>query len=195
MIYLFLLFLNLNIFSVEPPIEPTPPVIQNQQVEQVNTNKKGKRTVSLVLKLCDGREIIGKTEFTKDEIVFRHERDGINYTKKILLSNIKQIFIKNFSPKLQKKSSNGTTFQFDPGEIEITSHNDEIYKIFGFPGTEFQKISLNNNNGSTTLYTYWIDLQYDNGKWFSKLPTFKNQNREECHPDVVRTIKFDVPET
>lgn len=180
------------LLGVDTPTEPQTPVVPiPQNSSDPPKEKKGKKSLSVTLRLCDGREVSGTTEYTKEDITFQHDRDGIKYNKKIYLSTIKQIYIKNFLPKQLKKNTNGTTFQFDPFEIEITGHDNEVYKLSGLTNTDFQKIVLSNQNGSTTLFTYWIDLQYDTGRWYSKLPTFRTNAREECHPDVVRTIKFE----
>ena len=186
------LFLRTPIYSIDTPSEPTLPSIPT--LIESPKEKKGKKQIFINLKLCDGREISGKTEYTKEELVFQHEREGIRYTKKININQIKHFYILTFTPKSIKKSKEGTTVQFDPSEIEISSKEGDSFKIYSLTNSDFQKFTLNNVNGSTTLYTYWIDLQYESGKWYSKLPPFKTSFREDCHPDVVRMIKFE-PET
>ena len=70
---------------IEPtnPITPTPPSI----TEPPKKEKKGKKQIDILLKLCDGREVNGRIEYNKEELIFQHEKEGIKYTKKIYSAN------------------------------------------------------------------------------------------------------------
>ncbi len=197
-IKIFIIYFTLILFfnitaqdSITEPTVPQSPNISNFSESSIKKDKKGKRLINVLIKLCDGREINGRTEITRDELIFQHEREGIKYTKKVQVQNIKQIYILNFTAKNLKKTKDGTTYQFDPGEVEITLRENDIIKIFGLSTPDFHRIELQNNNGSTVLYSYWIDLQFETGKWYSKLPPYKGNNREDCHKDVVRMIRLD----
>ncbi len=188
------LILHIKIYSQDAISEPSNPITPNITNFSENTtkkDKKGKKQINILARLCDGREVNGRTEITRDELIFQHEREGIKYTKKVLVQNIKQIYIINFSSKSLKKNKDGTTYQFDPGEVEITFKDNDTIKIFGLSTPDFHRIELQNNNGTTILYSYWIDLQFDNGKWYSKLPIYKGNHRDDCHNDVVRMLRFD----
>jgi hypothetical protein len=190
--FLLILFFNISAEdSITEPTNPQTPNISNFSESSIKKDKKGKRLINVLIKLCDGREINGRTEITRDELIFQHEREGIKYTKKVQVQNIKQIYILNFSHKNLKKTKDGTTFQFDPGEVEITFRDSDTIKILGLSTPDFHRIELQNNNGSTILYSYWIDLQFETGKWYSKLPPYKGNYRDDCHNDVVRMIRFD----
>ena len=185
----FSMLLSTDTPIVEPtnPITPTPPSIPDQPKKE----KKGKKQIDILLKLCDGREVSGRIEYNKEDLVFQHEKEGIKYTKKIQMQSIKQIYILNYISKQVKKTKDGTAFQFDPGELEITLKDNDIFKISNLNTSEFQKMELQNSNGSTTLYSYWIDLLFESGKWYSKLPPIKGNQRVDCHPDVIRMIRFE----
>jgi hypothetical protein len=193
---IFIIFFQFSLlFPIDTPItEPTNPVTPTLPSisEQPKKEKKGKKQMDVLLKLCDGREVSGRIEYNKEELVFQHEKDGIKYTKKIQLQSIKQIYILNYMSKQVKKTKDGTAFQFDPGELEITLKDNDIFKISNLNTTEFQKLELQNSNGSTILYSYWIDLLFESGKWYSKLPPIKGNQRLDCHPDVIRMIRFET---
>jgi len=194
-LFLFIFFFQYKLLlSIDPqineptnPITPIPPSIS----EQSRKDKKGKKQVDILLKLCDGREVNGRIEYNKEELVFQHEKEGIKYTKKVQMQNIRQIYILNYISKQVKKTKDGTAFQFDPSELEITLKDNDIFKISNLNTTEFQKMELQNSNGSTILYSYWIDLLFESGKWYSKLPPIKGNLRIDCHPDVIRMIRFE----
>ncbi|MCX8000125.1 MAG: hypothetical protein N3A69_14425 [Leptospiraceae bacterium] len=60
------------------------------------------------------------------------------------------------------------------------------------PSLEFQKLSIQNENGTANLYTYWVDLQYHNGKWFTGLSQPKQNIQEECLADVIKMIEMNL---
>ena len=110
------------------------------------------------------------------------------YEKKIKISDIKKIYIESWQGKKDKKVKGGLTYRFEPFELTILSRDGDNFKVSGSNFIGFDKITLTNSYGVTTLFSFWIDLQYDNGKWFTGLPVYKGKAREECHPDTIRTI-------
>lgn len=191
---LFFIFV-FSIQSVEPPEEPTLPTVE--LADKSNTSKKEskksktKKIQAVTVKLCDGRQVTGNIEYEQDEIFFQHNKDGIKYDKRMQVTEIKQIKIFSWESKKGKKAKDGFTYQFNPSKVQITNLNSENFIIKGLSDTEFQNLNLTNQNGIAKLFTFWVDLQYDNGTWYSKLPLMSGTEREECHSDVVRTIQFN----
>lgn len=194
-ISIFFILFTFSILRANDPIvtEPTNPTLPtfSNSTDSPKKDKKGKKQIDIQIKLCDGREVRGRMEYQKEELFFQHEKEGIKYTKKVQMQMIRQIYFLNYTSKQIKKTKDGTAYQFDPVEIEISLRDNEIFKISNLGTNDFQKIELQNSNGTTLLYTYWMDLLYDSGKWYSKLPPIKGNFREDCHPDVVRMIRIE----
>ncbi|HMV80012.1 MAG TPA: hypothetical protein PL048_14145 [Leptospiraceae bacterium] len=183
--------------AVDVPKDPVPPVLQDTTVEKKDGSEKGKdkkkkekRSVNISAVLCDGREVSGKIETDRDELNLSHKSDGILYEKKVSFDDLKQIYIRTWKAERKKKEKDGFTFQFTPSQITVSGKSGDIWNISSLKGTDLSTLSVKNRNGTARLYSFWIDLQYDNGKWFSKLPGFSGNEREDCHPDAFRSIRF-----
>lgn len=200
LILLFTLFSYGLAIDVKSPEDPRPPVLADptnkenvEKSESKDPPAKGKKRIRLNLKLCDGREVSGSFEYEKNELNIKHIKDGIPYEKKLKISEIKKMYIHSWEGKKEKKAKEGYTYRFEPSEMSVLSRDGDTFKLKGSQFQEFQKIVLNNSFGTTTLYTFWIDLKHDTGSWYTGLPPFKGTEREDCHPDSVRTI-FLYPE-
>ncbi len=187
----------LQLLAVDIPKDPVPPVLQDTTVEKKDSSekskdkkKKEKRSVSISAVLCDGREVSGKIETEKDELNLSHKSDGILYEKKVSFDELKQIYIKTWRAEKKKKEKDGFTYQFTPSQITVSGKSGDTWNINSLKGTDLSSLSVKNRNGTAKLYSFWIDLQYENGKWFSKLPGFSGNEREDCHPDAFRSIRF-----
>ena len=184
-----------SILPVEPPKEPTVPSVE--LADKVDTPKKDSKkdkntkSASVTVKLCDGRQVVGNIEYEKDEIFFQHLKDGIKYDKKMRITEIKQLKVLSWELKKGKKVKDGTTFQVSPSKVQITNNSAENFILKGLQDTEFLNLNVSNQNGIAKLYTFWLDLQYENGTWFSKLPTVNGIEREDCYADVIRIIQFN----
>lgn len=193
-VFFFSLF-SYSTFAVEPPKEPTLPSVElaDKMEAPKKDSKKDKniKTASVTAKLCDGRQVTGNIEYEKEEIFFQHLKDGIKYDKKMRITEIKQIKILSWDLKKGKKVKDGTTYQVLPAKVQITSASAENFIVKGLQETEFQNLNISNQNGIAKLYTFWFDLQYENGSWFSKLSSISGTEREDCHVDVIRTIQFN----
>lgn len=196
--FLFLFFLSVVcVFAVEPPNDPIEPSLElaDKSIESSrkkdSKKEKNLKTASITAKLCDGRQITGNIEYEKEEIFFQHSKDGIKYDKKLRITEIKQIRILSWELKKGKKTKEGTTYQTSPSKVQITNVNAETYLVKGLHDTEFLNLSISNQNGIAKLYTYWVDLQYENGNWYSKLSPISGQEREDCYIDVIRMIQFN----
>lgn len=193
---LYFVFLSANsILPIEPPKEPALPVVE--LADKVNASKKetkkdkNVKTASVTVKLCDSRQVTGNIEYEKEEIFFQHTKDGIKYDKKLRITEIKQIRVMSWEFKKGKKVKDGTTYQVMPSKVQISTESSENFIVKGLQDTEFLNLNISNQNGNAKLYTFWLDLQYENGSWFSKLPSISANEREDCFADVIRTLQFN----
>lgn len=187
------LMLTYSIFSQPTsPENPKEPILQNTEnpFENKKKEKANKKTINITLKLCDGRQVSGVTSYEKEEMAFTHIKDGISYEKKLKLSEIRSLRILTWEFKKNKKTKEGQTYQMLPFTVQITATDGETFNLRGFNFPSLMQISLNNQNGIARLYAYWMDLQYDDGHWFSSLSPKKGNEREDCHPDVIRQFQF-----
>ena len=187
-IILFLFYTIL--YSIETPKEPTPPSIVEDDIKKDSKKEKKIHTVSVQVKLCDGRQLSGSVEYEKEELNIKHTKDGIQYEKKIRVSDLRQIKIYSWNLKKVKKNKEGTLFEVKPDKVMVQGIGEEKFFIQGLSQTEFASLKLNNQNGIAKLFSYWSDLQYTNGSWYSKLSQTNSLEREDCHPDVIRSILF-----
>lgn len=192
----FILFQTSSIYSTEPPKEPIPPTVELMDKPSESSSKdhkkeKNLKTAAVTVKLCDGRQVNGTIEYEKEIIFFQHIKDGIKYDKQMRITEIKQIKILSWELKKGKKVKDGYTYQTSPLKVQITGANAENFQIKGLQDTEFLNLKVSNQNGIAKLYTYWMDLQYTNGSWYSKLSTISGTERDDCHSDVIRVIQFN----
>jgi hypothetical protein len=199
---LFLVFLCLSSFhilSADPkaPKEPTPPTIGGEEKKEdrdARGDLREKRTAVQILTLCDGRTIRGEAEGMGEGFQFSHLKDGIEYKKKLKWDEVESIKIDSWELKQKKEEKKGISFEAMPKRVRIRTRNGEIfYKDSGLADIKLLNLSVKNNNGMATVFSYWIDLQYPNGTWFSGLPKLKNETlvREECFKDVVRMMEWE----
>ena len=147
--FLVVIFLSaVCVFAVEPPTDPTEPLVElaDKSIEP-SRKKDSKKDKNL------------KTAFIT--------KDGIKYDKKLRITGIKQIKILSWELKKGKKTKEGTTYQTSPSRVQIQNTNAETFLVKGLQDTEFLNLSISNQNGIAKLYTFWVDLQYENGNWFS----------------------------
>jgi hypothetical protein len=188
-------FLTNSLIAIEPPKDPVVPTVE--LVEKPSTHKKESKkeknlkTAAVTVKLCDGRQVSGNIEYEKEDILFQHIKDGIKYDKKIRVTEIKQIKILSWELKKGKKVKDGITYKTSPLKVQITNNDAENFQMKGLQDTEFLNLNVSNENGIAKLYTFWLDLQYDSGAWFSKLGSVSGTEREDCHADVIRVIQFN----
>ena len=177
----FIILAANHVLAIDTPKDPIPPVVESVD----------KKDPSISVKLCDGRFVEGNIDYEKEEIFFHHIKEGIKYEKKLKVTDIKQIKIQSWELRKGKKIKDGTAYQVYPQKIQITTTAGENFSVKGLQDTEFLNLNVANQNGIAKLYTYWLDLLYDNGSWYSKLSSVSGQEREDCHSDVIRVIQFN----
>lgn len=199
---LFLCFGTLGFFSPtfgEPrmPKEPNLPSIPNEESKEPRNARGDKDSgdpKALNLTLCDGRTVRGESTSGSQTMFFEHTKDGILYKKKLTIAELDSIKIDSWELKLKREEKKGTTYEVIPKKIRIRTKNGEVfYKETGVSDLKLLNIEIKNNNGETTLFTYWVDLKFPDGKWYSGLPATKSDplTREDCLKDVVRLIEWE----
>ncbi|MCW7507978.1 hypothetical protein ND816_09065 [Leptospira levettii] len=179
------------------PKEPSLPSIPNEETKEPRNargEKDSREPKVLNLTLCDGRTVRGESTSGSQSIFFEHTKDGILYKKKLTIAELDSIKIDSWELKSKREEKKGTTYEVLPKKIRIRTKNGEtFYKETGVSDLKLLNIEIKNNNGETTLFTYWVDLKFPDGKWYSGLPTAKGDQstREDCLKDVVRMIEWE----
>lgn len=179
------------------PKEPSLPSVPNEEVKETRNARGDKdsgepRVINLTL--CDGRTVRGESSSGSQSIFFEHTKDGILYKKKLTVSELDSLKIDSWELKSKREEKKGVTYEVLPKKIRIRTKNGEVfYKETGVADLKLLNIEIKNNNGETTLFTYWVDLKFPDGKWYSGLPTTKGDQsfREDCLKDVVRMIEWE----
>ncbi|WP_411823600.1 hypothetical protein [Leptospira sp. 'Mane'] len=194
------LFFSLSLsLAAQPklPKEPNlPNVIGSEKKEDRDArgDTREQKTIVQNLTLCDGRTVRGEGTILTEGIQFIHVKDGIEYKKKLKMEEIESIRIETWELKQKKEEKKGISFEAMPKKIRIRARSGEsYYKESGLADLKLLNLEIKNNNGAATLYSYWIDLRYPNGTWFSGLPAIKNDGlvRDDCLKDVVRLIEWE----
>lgn len=199
---LFLWFGTLGFLSPafgEPriPKEPSLPSLPSEETKEPRNARGDKDSGEpkvLNLTLCDGRTVRGESSSGSQSIFFEHTKDGILYKKKLNVNELDSIKMDTWELKLKREEKKGTTYDVVPKKIRIRTKNGEVfYKETGVSDLKLLNIEIKNNNGETTLFTYWVDLKFPDGKWYSGLPATKGDPlvREDCLKDVVRMIEWE----
>ncbi|MDZ4725512.1 MAG: hypothetical protein SH817_05115 [Leptospira sp.] len=199
-VFLILFTLSLPTFLYADPKLPKDPTLPQMPVEEKKDERdargeiREKRTNVQTLTLCDGRTIRGEGEVLGEGFTLVHTKDGIEYRKKLKWEEIESIKIDSWELKQKKEEKKGISFEAFPKKVRIRTRNGEVfYKDTGLADLKLLNLSIKNNNGSANVFSYWIDLRYTNGSWFSGLPQMKGESlvREDCFKDVVRMIEWE----
>ncbi len=201
-LFLWILILQICNFNLlfsdpKPPKEPTSPTVGTEDKKEdrdARGDVREKKTAVQSLTLCDGRTLRGEAEGMGEGFQFSHLKDGIEYKKKLKWDEVESIKIDSWELKQKKEEKKGISFEAVPKRVRIRTKNGEVYyKDSGLADIKLLNLSIKNNNGTATVFSYWIDLKYPNGSWFSGLPPLKGESllREECYKDVVRMIEWE----
>lgn len=196
---LSILLFPIYILSSEPrapkdPTLPTSPSEGKKDDRDARGDLREKKTSVQTLTLCDGRTIRGEADGMGEGFQFSHLKDGIEYKKKLKWEEVESVKIDSWELKQKKEEKKGISFEARPKRVRIRTKNGEIfYKDTGLADINLLNLSVKNNNGTATLFSYWIDLKFPTGSWYSGLPPIKGESliREECYKDVVRMIEWE----
>ncbi len=177
------------------PKEPLSPGFPGEEKKE-DRDARGdtKRSVVQTLTLCDGRTVRGETEGLGTGISFQHLRDGIEYKKTLKWEEVESVRIDSWELKQKKEEKKGISYEALPKKVRIRTRSGEtFYKETGLSDLKLLNLVIQNQNGTANLFTYWIDLKFENGAWYSGLPALKKEGlvREDCLKDVVRMIEWE----
>ncbi|EPG73358.1 hypothetical protein LEP1GSC058_3151 [Leptospira fainei serovar Hurstbridge str. BUT 6] len=197
-LYGLLLFLlvvgSLPAQKIQLPKEPTSPT---EPGLDVRGESKGNPATSNPAEgpkvkgyFCDGRTIVGTWKSAPKEFAFKHKRENVVYSKTLKYDDVSRILIKSWKLLPGKPNAQGTPFRVEPWEVQYRTKGNEIFERTGDLKKEFSEIKIENELGEATLYFYWMDLQYEDKNWYSKLPKLEGDIRKECFPDVLVGLEF-----
>lgn len=194
LILLFILFYSIH--SLDNPSNPTLPKTPETKSGE-ETDPRGEKKQSPISKfrkielfLCDGRSLSGEIEFKKDEIAIKHLRDGISYAKKVKAADLQAISILSWMPEKVRKKSDGTLYRIIPHRVQLLSKSNEKFLIYGLEDVGLLHLQINNKNGATTVYSYWMDLLNSDGKWYTNIISDTGKESQACFKDVMKQIYF-----
>lgn len=198
-VFTFSFFLGFGSLGGQPrlpkdPSLPNVPMEDKKEERNARGDSEKKETSVINLTLCDGRTIRGESANKSEAINFEHTKDGILYKKKLSYSELDSIKIDSWELKQKREDKKGISYDLLPKKIRIRTKSGEVfYKDTGLSDLKLLNFEIKNSNGTANLFSYWIDLKYPNGTWFSGLPSLKNDSgfREDCLKDVVRMIEWE----
>ncbi len=200
MLFLSLVFIGIPFKANSEPISPKEPSLPNfisesrdARGDKPSTNPASIRK-NVAVTLCDGREVKGFLDFKNEGLTFAHVKDGISYKKKISWNELYSIRIESWEMKPKKEDKKGQPYDLIPARVRLQMKSGEKYiKETGVADFQFLNLTIENANGQAQLFTYWVDLRYPNGSWFSGLSLTGNSEsqREDCLKDVVRSVVME----
>ena len=139
----------------------------------------------------DGRVLEGKIKIrAPSRFTVRHVKKGVQYSKKVRLSDIREIEILKWKSWFLRRNKKGEIYRFAPGKFLMKLHNGKTLRPAGPLYTFVLRFPLENANGRVRLYTYWIDLLRGDGSWYTGMPPLRGRVRKTCYGKVVRKITF-----
>ncbi|PJZ70009.1 hypothetical protein CH373_13345 [Leptospira perolatii] len=200
-LFLFLLLVSSSLLAqrIKLPKEPTPPTEPGADVrgdsnsngsENSSSNSKSEAESKVKVYLCDGRTVTGTWKDAPKEFSFKHKKEDVVYSKTLKYSEISKIQIKAWKMQKGKPTKKGIPYKVEPWDAQFRTKTNELFEISGDIKKDLLLIRVQNEQGEATLYSYWMDLLYENKSWFSKLPPIEGEIRKECYPDVVIGVEF-----
>ncbi|WP_367898283.1 hypothetical protein AB3N61_01275 [Leptospira sp. WS58.C1] len=174
------------------PTLPTEPSLDARGDAPSPSNSSNNQNSGPTVKafFCDGRTITGTWKSAPKEFSFKHTRENVQYSKTLKSEEVARILLKAWKLVPGKPNSQGIPHKAEPWEIHYKTKNGETFERIGEIKKDFGELKIQNELGEANLFFYWIDLQFENKTWFSKLPKIEGDIRRECHPDVIVGIEF-----
>ena len=141
--------------------------------------------------LGDDRVVKGNVTLSvPEDLTVTHQRDGISYTKRILLTDIRGINFLKWESKFVRKNKEGEIYQFEPSDFRIILKDGSslLTTTPNFPF--FNSFTIQNANGKVTLFSLWMDLLRNDGTWYTGLPAPGLRFSSRCHNEAVKEIEF-----
>ena len=162
-------FTNSAIIEPQSPHEPIVNNIAPQEKTQPN-NQTEKKNITLYpfnasLIFQDNTILNGLISFPEKEIELEHIKNGFLYKKTINWGEVKNLQITRWEPSLNTPESNAKTltYYFYPKEYKITLTDDKVF-FYKKNIPYLNQLLLTNDEGSTYIYSYFVDYWQITGK-------------------------------
>lgn len=150
------------------------------------------RNLSLAVTLGDGRIVRGRTRIqAPDRLALVHTVEGVRYEKIVALTDIRSIEVKRWRGRQVRATRDGNVFQFDVDRVAITLADGSVLLRDGPLPPFFLQFDINNQHGQVRFFTFWLDLQKTDGRWYTGIEGPATGERVVGHADVIRRISFD----
>lgn len=150
------------------------------------------RTLSLAVTLGDGRIVRGRTRIqAPDRLALVHTVEGVRYEKIVALTDIRSIEVKRWRGRQVRATRDGNVFQFDVDRVAITLADGGVLLRDGPLPPFFLQFDINNQHGQVRFFTFWLDLQKSDGRWYTGIEGPATGERVVGHADVIKRISFD----
>lgn len=200
LIFLFLFFFQNGIDAIRYPVNPqdpsSPDLEDNESSSKLSSEKekKKKNRVYITAHLGSGDMISGYIEIPR-EITFQHYKNGFVYKKSLNTKEIKSIVIENYTsnPTLDKKNKikKPIFFKYIPSRVIVKTIDGNTFELtYLFPF--FHKFLIENDDGSTWLFTIFGDEFYPKTGWKEAQNDDIHYHNHQPHPKAVKKIYFQT---
>lgn len=194
-----LLLNNIEIEEPNEPAEPDEPVIDIEMTgQEQQKNKEVKITLyphDVSILFQDNTILTGMVTFPEQELTVQHSKKGFIFNKKIFWKEIKNLQILEWKPNLVSQKSNAKvlTYYFYPKKYQFTTRdNKKYYWEKNIP--YINKLILTNDDGSTHIYSYFVDYWHltgdKTGYWRTSRSAYFYSPFKEPNKKVFKTINF-----
>lgn len=158
------LFFPVLVFPVDGPVDPASPKgpTFNENRKEIVVKKKTadkEKLFTVRLSWYTNREISGRASFQTGSVFIYYEKGKTSFRKEIALRSIRSIVTRKWEGKKERDNE----YFFYPTWYTLITKDNAIYDIHKNISL-FNMVTLKNENGSTTVYSYFVDYWKD-GTW------------------------------
>ena len=148
-------------------------------------------TFEVRITLGDGRTVLGNIVFRAPEkLLIRHVRDGIHYEKTVAPEDIGGLEFRQWKSSPLKRNKEGFVYRYDVDGYALTLRDETVLEQSGAVFDFWKQFDLQNKYGRVRMFSYWLDLQKDDGHWHTGFVGSAGEVRSRCHGDTVQKIEF-----
>ncbi len=174
---ILILLLNVSIYAEndfnikEPSVPKIESNFSNTQSKK-NVKKNVLKTIDVdiltfnaTVIFVDNTILKGLVSVPQNEIRVKHKKKGFIFEKTIKWNNVKSVKIKEWKPRLVSKNTNkgSLIYYFYAAKYEFKMKNGEIYN-YNKNISYLNSLVLTNNDGSTSIYSFFVDYWKSTGK-------------------------------
>ena len=139
---------------------------------------------------CNDRSVAGTLLNNIPQVILLQNKIGqVSYEKQVKREDIREIQFIRWQGEKYRKSAKGIIYRFYPIAYRISLKDGQLLQQGESLYPFWEKFQITNKHGTTTLYTYWLDLLQSDGTWHSKVD-YNKKNSSACHRDVIKKIVF-----